>query len=533
MTGAPVCEPDGHGDAAARSACAEGQSVGGASAASALGSNRNECPPADPDHGQASLDSRKRRRDRYAARAALWNASTLRSVRMCGRVIRQDESQGFGTSGPGVTVKRRAEGSCAGYGNLMACGSVWACPRCAAVITAQRSEELANAVRAAFDAGASCHLLTLTMRHTRKHSLDELWSALSTAWRATFGTTAWTGDRGYERKDGTFRAPRIGHAEVFGVSGTVRAVEVTHGSNGWHLHAHVLVVSVDGLAAGLADSAADTVRTILRSSNTSSAIGVDLEWLGRNMFAALMWQRWATGLARAGMEAPSSVGVDIRRIDDEGAEFVGRYLAKATYGAAVKIGAEIAGGANTKSGKSAGDCRNRTPFEVLRNLTEDPETRRWRLVVPTEVGAVVADAKGIHLVDVNTGEVKTVQPPGDWRIWSEYESASRGRAQLVWSRSRKELREERHRLWNVVLAARGASSEMTNEELADERTDGDVVVTITRNGWYQGMLRHPEWLPELLEAAEASVDRALEWIRCHDVETIATYPGWDARPRAA
>jgi hypothetical protein len=162
-----------------------------------------------------------------------------------------------------VTVKRKADGSCAGYGNLMACGSVWACPRCAAVITAQRSEELANAVRAAFDAGASCYLLTLTMRHTRKHSLAELWSALSNAWRATFGTTAWTGDRGYERKDGTFRAPRIGQAELFGVAGTVRAVEVTHGSNGWHLHAHVLVVSVDGLAAGLAAGAADAVRTIL------------------------------------------------------------------------------------------------------------------------------------------------------------------------------------------------------------------------------------------------------------------------------
>jgi hypothetical protein len=45
---------------------------------------RNECPPADADHSEVGLDSRKRRRDRYAARAALWNASTLRSVRMCG-----------------------------------------------------------------------------------------------------------------------------------------------------------------------------------------------------------------------------------------------------------------------------------------------------------------------------------------------------------------------------------------------------------------------------------------------------------------
>jgi hypothetical protein len=136
-------------------------------------------------------------------------------------------------------------------------------------------------------------------------------------------------------------------------------------------------------------------------------------------------------LLRPAWRPPSSVGVDIRRIDDEGAEFVGRYLAKATYGAAAKIGAEIAGGTNTKSGKSVGDCRNRTPFEVLRSLTEDPQTRRWRLVVTADVGTVVADAEGIHLVDVDTGEVKTAQPPGDWRVWNEYESASKGRAQLV------------------------------------------------------------------------------------------------------
>jgi hypothetical protein len=93
--------------------------------------------------------------------------------------------------------------------------------------------------------------------------------------------------------------------------------------------------------------------------------------------------------------------------------------------------------------------------------------------------------------------------------------------------------EARHHMWNVVLAARGASSQMTNEELADERIDGDVVVTISRKGWYQGMLRHPEWLPELLEAVEVSVDRALEWLRCREIETIESYSRWDARPRAA
>jgi hypothetical protein len=43
---------------------------------------------------------------------------------------------------------------------------------------------------------------------------------------------------------------------------------------------------------------------------------------------------------------------------------------------------------------------------------------------------------------------------------------------------------------------RGGSAEKTDEERADERTKGDVVVTISRKGWYQGMLRHPEWLAD-------------------------------------
>ena len=130
--------------------------AGGASAASALGSNalgsnRNECPPA----GHLKADARERRRVRFAARAVLWQASTFKCVRMCGRVIRQDSSHGSGTSGPGVTVKRSWDGSSAGYGNLLTCGSVWACPRCAAVIASTRSEELSNAIRAAHAGGAN------------------------------------------------------------------------------------------------------------------------------------------------------------------------------------------------------------------------------------------------------------------------------------------------------------------------------------------------------------------------------------------
>lgn len=512
-------QPGGYGGAAARSACAEGQSADGASEASALGSNRNECPPSLKFQSAA----RDRRRVRFGARAMLWQASTLKSVRMCGRVIRQDDSKGSGTSGPGVTVKRSWDGSSAGYGNLLTCGSVWACPRCAAVIASKRSEELGNAIRAAHGAGATCYLLTLTMRHRRRDALSDLWSGLSAAWRKTFGVTAWTGDNGYTRKDGTLRLPRLGDAERFGVAGLCRAVEVTHGDNGWHLHAHVLVVTTDGLGVGLRDDWEEVLRAKLDYSASVRHRLPDREWFGHNAFASTIWERWANGLEKVGLEAPTSIGVDVRRINDGGEEVVGKYLAKATYDAAKKAGMEIAAGVVSKEGKALNSraARNRTPFEILGDLA-DGEKRRWKLVIDSRVVAVVADRDGVHLADRRTGEVTTVQPPGDWRLWAEYESASMGRAQLVWSRGRRDAEDDRGQLWNRVLSSRGDSTQRSNEELADERLEGDVLVTISRRGW-NCMLRNPIWLHELLDLAERDPAAVPDWLRLRKVEVVENF----------
>lgn len=387
---------------------------------------------------------------------------------------------------------------------------------------------MANAVQAAHDEGAVCYLLTLTMRHDRDQGLAELWEGLSKAWRATFGVTRWTGDKGYERKDGTFRPPRIGDAELFSVAGLARAVEVTHGANGWHLHAHVLVITTDGLGVGLTDLWEARLAEMVQGSGAGYQCPVDREWWGRNILSCLIFERWAAGLEKAGLRAPTGVGVDVRRIKGDGAEFIGAYLAKATYGAAVKVGAEVAAGINTKTPKAAGELRNRAPFEILRSIGEDAGLKRWRLPVGPRVGLVVSEGTAVHLVDRSTGEVETINPPGEWGIWAEYESASKGRAQLVWSRARRNPVEPRHRLWNRVLEARGESAEQTDEAIADERNDGDVVVVISRNGWYRRMVRNPQWITELLEIVEGDVTRVIEWMRERDVETIEGYPPWCA-----
>ncbi|WP_276821634.1 hypothetical protein [Mycolicibacterium mageritense] len=124
-------------------------------------------------------------------------------------------------------------------------------------------------------------------------------------------------------------------------------MEVTHGNSARRLRAHVLVVTTNGLGLGLRDDYEEVLQQALRYQDAASELCIDQEWLAN---AAFSWS-WAEGLKKAGLEAPTSVGVDLRLISEGGEEVVGRYLAKATYDAAKKAGTEIAAGSMTKEGK--------------------------------------------------------------------------------------------------------------------------------------------------------------------------------------
>jgi hypothetical protein len=105
------------------------------------------------------------------------------------------------------------------------CGSVWACPVCAAKIATRRAEEVAEVMRIALERGCAASMVTLTMRHHQGQSLADCWAALSKGWRAVTTGTQWTTD-----------------ADAAGLVGWVRAVEVTQGKNGWHVHVHALLI---------------------------------------------------------------------------------------------------------------------------------------------------------------------------------------------------------------------------------------------------------------------------------------------------
>ena len=112
------------------------------------------------------------------------------------------------------------------YHGLMACGSVWTCPVCAAKIAERRRVELKQAVKNAMNQRLGVHFVTLTVPHGIGDDLHDTLSRLSVALKSM-------------SCDGTFRR-RKKQCEVE-IVGFIRAQEVTYGQNGWHPHYHLLV----------------------------------------------------------------------------------------------------------------------------------------------------------------------------------------------------------------------------------------------------------------------------------------------------
>lgn len=110
------------------------------------------------------------------------------------------------------------------FKGLQHCGSVWSCPVCSSKITEERRRELDRGIQAHRATGGEVLLITYTLPHKRHHSLARVLAALLDARRALLGGKA------AQRFESRYR-----------VVGRVRALEVTHGENGWHPHIHELL----------------------------------------------------------------------------------------------------------------------------------------------------------------------------------------------------------------------------------------------------------------------------------------------------
>lgn len=124
-----------------------------------------------------------------------------------------------------MPVFRQLDGSRARLGKIKTCGSVWACPVCAAKVAEQRRRELTHAMVQHVEAGGHAYLLTFTFPHYVGQGLDELMEPFMKARQSFQNCRAW--------KAVMERANRLGG---------ITSLEVTYGAtNGWHPHLHMLV----------------------------------------------------------------------------------------------------------------------------------------------------------------------------------------------------------------------------------------------------------------------------------------------------
>ena len=273
-------------------------------------------------------ETRLERRDhRMASRQLLWELTTLKRLAACGRFP-------LGTE----VVTKLAETQVAHYAGLETCGSIWACPVCSAKIRNRRSEEISEGCQRWMDGGNSIVMLTLTARHHSGLRLDGLFDAISAGWRHLLQGRRWQTAK-----------------KRLGIVGQIRAIEVTHGGNGWHPHIHVLLVIQEQV---------DPVALV-------------------EVVAGLR-ARWADWLVSRGFDRPSErhgVHFDIAHSGKE----AGAYVAKAqdVYGKERSVGNEL-----TRLDLKRGRDGNRTPFQLLTEALEtgdfDDITLWWEYETTTK-----------------------------------------------------------------------------------------------------------------------------------------------------
>lgn len=207
------------------------------------------------------------------------------------------------------------------YHGLQVCAMPWTCPVCATKISERRRQEVAKAMQQAEVLGLKVFLVTLTVPHGLGDDAGQIVDKMTKAW-----TSLWQGRRGVELRNS------------LGLFGHIRALEVTHGANGFHPHFHALM--------------------FYHPDQTNFNA-----W-GRLAYA---WQKAAV---KAGLPSPSiERGCQV----DDGSQ-AAQYVAKGVWG----LESEVTKG-HIKKGKRG----SRTPFDLLRDYVAGDKQAGalWRVYV--------------------------------------------------------------------------------------------------------------------------------------------------------
>ena len=206
--------------------------------------------------------------------------------------------------------------------------------------------------------GGSVLLVTTTIPHDKSMRFKHISQSFQTA-----------RDKWRDRK------PWKRTREHYDIRGTIRALEVTVGENGWHLHVHELFF----MGWGFED-------------NTTN----------RQLLKLELWKQWASAAVSAGFKRPSfENGLDV-----SGGEYAAQYVSK--WG----LEHELTKGHIKKSNKGY------SPWDLLRAFMETGDL-----------------SNEIH--DKHRDTVDVMFSPGAY--FQEYAHIMRGKRQLYWSKGLKEL----------------------------------------------------------------------------------------------
>ena len=245
-----------------------------------------------------SPDARSVRAERFALKSA--------AVRLLDKGHRTSKCMRWRVSKQETQVLKGATTDRAFFSGLQVCAMPWTCPVCASKISERRRLEVAKAMKQAEALGLKVALITPTVPHGLGDDLAAMADAMQKAW-----SSLWQGKAGMQLRD------------RLGLFGHIRALEVTHGANGFHPHFHALM--------------------FYHPDQTRFE-----EW-GEIVPAA-----WRKAAVRAGLPAPS---LDHGCQVDDGTK-AAQYVAKGVWG----LESEVTKG-HVKKGKRG----SRTPFDLLRD----------------------------------------------------------------------------------------------------------------------------------------------------------------------
>jgi hypothetical protein len=211
------------------------------------------------------------------------------------------------------------------YHGLMRCANGWACPVCALAIRTERAAEVRRVVE--WHGPERAYMLTATAAHGFGDDLGEIRRGVAKAWRKVQAGEPWQRMR-----------------EKYGFVGSIRAMEVTHGANGFHPRIHVVLLLQELNSDELPELEAwisrrwerAVIRILGESARPSSEHGVDLRPCAKADYVSKLGLEVTAPVGKAGREenrSPLQIASDYSTFGDEADLAIWRAYCLGMFGA--------------------------------------------------------------------------------------------------------------------------------------------------------------------------------------------------------